>query len=167
MRGRKRLSPWNSPNRVHDSQPLSALLDQLPTPSTKSRAMGPTTRGAAMRQCSSVRPRQPLYPGARLDRAPLRILWGGVPRVIGSCSRVQHTDAQRGGCAAGTRGRVSPRIRCIGSSSYSGGTAGRGIWRRNAPSPGEMLSSQSYAPVGDARDGAHGVIRSLPWMNCS
>ena len=108
-------------------------LTRVAIPSPKCQAMGPTTRGPATRQCSSVRPRQPSCPGARPDWASLRIRPYGVLRAIASCSSLKPRDARRGGHSVGARGRVSRRIQCSGSSSCSGDSCGHGGTPRHAP----------------------------------
>ena len=119
-------------SRVHDSQPLPALLDQIADP------IGQVSGDGAYdtRTCYEAvlqREATPTFVPRRTARPALtRIPPNGVLRAIVFCGRSKPGDARRGRCSVGTHGRVSPRIRCSDSSSCSGDGSGRGGTSRNA-----------------------------------
>ena len=84
-------------SRVHDSQQLPSLLEQISAPFAKCRAMGRTTRERAMKRCSGgVRHRSSCL-GVRPGRAPLGIPSDGELHVTVYSSKLPPRDAQPGG----------------------------------------------------------------------
>jgi hypothetical protein len=73
-------------SRGHDSQPLPALLEQIPDPIDQ-----------VMKPYLSAGPRQSLCLGARLNGTTPRARPGGVLSATGSSNKWPSTDARRGG----------------------------------------------------------------------
>jgi hypothetical protein len=82
-------------SRVHDSQLLPALLDQIPDPIEQVSGDG----AYDTRKCYEAvlqRGATPVSLGARPNPAPLRIAPDGVSHAIVSSSRLPSMDARRG-----------------------------------------------------------------------
>jgi hypothetical protein len=118
-------------SRVHDSQPLPAVLDQIPGPIEQVAGDGAYDTRACYEAVLQRGATPVFHPGAQQNYTTPWNLAGGVLHETISFSRLPSTDARHGGYSVGTRVRVSRRIRCIGSRGYSGGTFGRGAWQPN------------------------------------
>jgi Transposase DDE domain len=84
-------------SRVHDSQPLSALLEQIPDPIDQVSGDGAYDTRACYEAVLARGPRPPSCRGARPNHTTPRTLAGGVLHATGSSSRLQSTAARRGG----------------------------------------------------------------------
>jgi hypothetical protein len=120
-------------SRVHDSQQLPALLEQIPEPIDQVSGDG----AYDMRACYEAvlhRGAMPIFvprctarPCATKDPTGWR---AARNRIL---QQIEAGDARRGGCSVDVRGRASPRIRFSDSSGCSEGDSGRGVWRPNVP----------------------------------